>query len=134
MKCSLGISHFLTRSPFFPILLFSCISLHCSLRKIFLSLLAIPLEFFIQMGISFLFLLYLLLLFFSQLFVRPPQTTILLFLHFKFKISEYILLKFLVYFSEAYVWKRLKAVQKHKGTKQRFELPPKLKILHFWSE
>ena len=32
---------FLKRSPVFPILLFSSISLHCSLRKAFLSLLAI---------------------------------------------------------------------------------------------
>ena len=37
------------------------------------------LELCIQMGISFLFLLCFSLPFFSQLFVRPPQTTILLF-------------------------------------------------------
>ena len=41
MKCSLGISNFLKRSLVFPILLFSSISLHWSLRKAFLSLLAI---------------------------------------------------------------------------------------------
>ena len=41
MKCSLGISNFLQRSLFFPILLFSSISLHWSLRKAFLSLFAI---------------------------------------------------------------------------------------------
>ena len=41
MKCSLGISSFLKRSLVFPILLFSSISLHWSLRKAFLSLLAI---------------------------------------------------------------------------------------------
>ena len=41
MKCSLGISDFLKRSLLFPILLFSSISLHCSLKKAFLSLLAI---------------------------------------------------------------------------------------------
>ena len=37
------------------------------------------LELYIQMGISFLFSFYFLLPFFSQLFVRPPQTPILLF-------------------------------------------------------
>ena len=41
MKCSLGISNVLERSLIFPILLFSSISLHWSLRKPFLSLLAI---------------------------------------------------------------------------------------------
>ena len=41
MKCSLGISNFLERTLVFPILLFSSISLHWSLRKAFLSLLAI---------------------------------------------------------------------------------------------
>ena len=41
MKCSLGISNFLKRSLAFPILLFSSISFHCTLRKAFLSLLAI---------------------------------------------------------------------------------------------
>ena len=41
MKCSLGISNFLKRSLVFPNLLFSSLSLHWSLRKSFLSLLAI---------------------------------------------------------------------------------------------
>ena len=41
MKCFLGIIIFLKRSLVFPILSFSCISLHWSLRKTFLSLLAI---------------------------------------------------------------------------------------------
>ena len=43
MKCSLGISNFLEEIsfPVFPSLLFSSISLHWSLRKAFLSLLAI---------------------------------------------------------------------------------------------
>ena len=41
MKCSLAISNFLKRSLVFPILLFSSISLHWSLRKAFLYLLAI---------------------------------------------------------------------------------------------
>ena len=41
MKCSLGISNFLEEILVFPILLFSSISSHWSLRKAFLSLLAI---------------------------------------------------------------------------------------------
>ena len=41
MKCSLGISNFLKISLVFPILLFSSISLHWSLSKAFLFLLAI---------------------------------------------------------------------------------------------
>ena len=41
MKCSFGISNFLERSLVFPILLFSSISLHCSLRKASFSLLVI---------------------------------------------------------------------------------------------
>ena len=64
----------LTRSLVFPILLLSSISLHCSLRKAFLSLL-----FFGTLqsdGNVFHFLLCLLLLFFSQLLGRPIQTTI----------------------------------------------------------
>ena len=68
MKCSVSISKFLKRSLIFPILLFSSISLHWSLRKTFLSLIAIlgtlpsnrytfPLPFSLS------------LFFFSQLFV-----------------------------------------------------------------
>ena len=45
---------FLKRSLVFPILLFSSISLHWSLRKAFLSLFGIFLELCIQMGTSFL--------------------------------------------------------------------------------
>ena len=41
MKCSLGISNFLEEISVFPNLLFSSVSLHWSLRKVFLSLLAI---------------------------------------------------------------------------------------------
>ena len=67
---------FLKRSLVFLILLFSSMSLHWSLKKAFLSLLAIIWN-------SAFRCLYLsfspLLLFFSQLFVRPPQTAILLF-------------------------------------------------------
>ena len=44
MKCSLGIANFLEESILslvFPILLFSSVSFHCSLKKAFLSLFAI---------------------------------------------------------------------------------------------
>ena len=67
---------FLKRSLVFATLLFSSISLHCSLRKLsYLSLL-----FFGNLhsdGYIFLFLLCLLLLFFSLLYVRHPQKAIL---------------------------------------------------------
>ena len=66
---------FLKRCLIFSILLFSSISLHRSLRKAFLSLLAI----LWNSAFIFPFLLCFSLLFFSQLFVRPPQTAILLF-------------------------------------------------------
>ena len=64
---------FLKRSLVFPILLFSSISLHWSLRKALLSVFL----FFGTLhsnGNIFPFLLCFSLLFFSQLFVRPPQT------------------------------------------------------------
>ena len=69
---------FLKRSLVFPILFFSLITLHWSMRKAFLSLLVffgIP----HSSGYIFLFLLCLSHIFscFSPLFVRPPQTTIL---------------------------------------------------------
>ena len=79
MKCSLGMSNFLeeisclSHSIFF---FFSSISLHWSLRKAFyLSLL-----FFGTLhsnGFIFPLLLCFSLLFFSELFIRPPQTAIL---------------------------------------------------------
>ena len=69
---------FLEKSLVFPILLFSSISLHWLLRKPFLSLLAILWNLHSN-GYIFPFLLCFLLLFFSQLFVRPPQTAILVF-------------------------------------------------------
>jgi len=69
---------FLKRSLIFPILLFSSISLHWSLRKAFLALLAILWNLHSDAYI-FPFLLCFSLLFFSQLFVRPPKTAILLF-------------------------------------------------------
>jgi len=65
---------FLKSSLVFPILLFSSISLHWSLRKGILSFLAIHCN--SAFRCIFPFLLSLLLLFFSQLFVRPPQTII----------------------------------------------------------
>ena len=74
---------FLKRSLVFPLLLFSSISLHWSLRKAFLSLLAILWNSaFKWVYLSFSPLLFTSLL--SQLFVRPPQTAILVFLHFFF--------------------------------------------------
>ena len=67
---------FLKRSLVFPILLFSFISLPCSLKKAFISLLFFGTLY--SGGYIFPFLLCLSRLFLSQLFVRPSQTTILL--------------------------------------------------------
>jgi len=69
---------FLNRSLVFPILLSYSISLHWSLKKAFLSLLAILWTLHSD-GYIFPFLLCLWLLFFSQIFVWLPQTAILLF-------------------------------------------------------
>ena len=67
---------FFQRSLVFPLVLFSSISLHWPLGRFsYLSLL-----FFGTLhlyGYSFPFLLCFLLLFFSQLFAKPPQTTIM---------------------------------------------------------
>ena len=63
---------FLKRLLLFPILLFSSISLHWSLRKVFLSLLAI----LWNSAFSWVYLFLSPFSFFSQLFVRPRQTTI----------------------------------------------------------
>ena len=72
---------FLKRSLVFPTLLFSSISLHWSLRKVFLFfVISYSLLFFGTLHSNvyiFVFILCLSLLFFSQLFVKPPQTTIL---------------------------------------------------------
>ena len=74
MKCSLGISNFLEESfPFYCFPLFLCID-HWR-RLSCLSLLFF--ETVHSSGYVFPFLLCLSFLFFSQLFVRPPQTTIL---------------------------------------------------------
>ena len=70
--------NFLKRSLVFPSLLFSSISLHWLLRKAFLSLLAILWNSaFRWVYLSFSLLPFTSLL--TQLFVRPPQTAILLF-------------------------------------------------------
>ena len=66
---------FLKRTLIVPILLFFSISLHWSLRKAFFSLLAILWKLYIQMYMSFIYSFA--FHFFSQLFVRPPQTAIL---------------------------------------------------------
>ena len=73
-----------TFPSFFPILLFSSISFQLSLRKAFLSLLAILCNYVCKYamhsnGYIFPFLLCFWLLFFSQLFVRSPQTAMLIF-------------------------------------------------------
>ena len=65
----------LKRSLVFPILVFSSISLHWSLMKAFLSLLAVLWNSVLN-GYVFPFLLCLSLLFFSQLFLSPPLKTI----------------------------------------------------------
>ena len=67
---------FLKRSLVIPILLFSSISMHWSLRKAFLSLLVV-LGNSHSNGNIFPFLLCFSLFFFSQQFARSPQTTIL---------------------------------------------------------
>ena len=88
---------FLNRSQVFPILLFSSISLHQSLGR--LSYLSF--QFFETLhsdGCIFPFLPCLSLLFFPQLFVRPPQPTIL---------------PFCISFSWGWSWS-LPSVQHHK--------------------
>ena len=72
---------FLKRSLVFPIPLFSSTSLHQSLKKVFLSLLAI-LWTLHSNGYIFPFLLCLPLLFFCQLFFRPAQITFCFFASF----------------------------------------------------
>ena len=95
---------FLKKYLVFPILLFSSISLYWSLRKAFLSLPAILWNpAFKWVYLSFFPLLY--LLFFSQLFVRPPQTTIL---------------PFCIYFSCGWSW-ALPPVQCHESLSIDFQ-------------
>ena len=78
MKCSLGISNFLEE--------ISLVSFYCFLLFLFIACLAslsyLSLLFFGTLhsdGYLFPFLICLSLLFFSQVLVRPPQTTILSF-------------------------------------------------------
>ena len=66
---------FLKNYLVFPILLFSSISLHCSLRKTFLSLFAILWNFAFR-WVYFYFSSLPFTSLFSQLFVRPPETAI----------------------------------------------------------
>ena len=75
MKCSLGISIFLKRSLVFPILLFSSFFALIT-EEGFLISPCDSLGTLHSNGYIFPFLLYLSLLLFSQLFLRPPQTTI----------------------------------------------------------
>ena len=76
MKCSLGISNFLEEisSLFHSIVFFSLCIDHLGRLSYLSLLLSGTLN---SDGYIFPFLLCLLLLFFSQIFVRPPQTTIL---------------------------------------------------------
>ena len=68
---------FLKRSLVFPVLFFSSISLHWKPEEGFLISPCYSLEICIQMLISLLFSFAFCIFFFSQLFVRPPQTTTL---------------------------------------------------------
>ena len=76
MTCSLSNSNFLEENFSLSHSIVSSISLHWSLKKPFLSFLAIVWN-YTSDGCIFPFLLCLSLIFLSQLFVRPPQTTIL---------------------------------------------------------
>ena len=79
---------FLKSSLVFPFLLLSSVSLHNHWERLsYLSLIFFGTLF--SNGYIFPFLLCLLLLFFSQLFVRPPQTTILpFFISFSWECSR----------------------------------------------
>jgi len=92
---------FLKRSLVFPILLFSSISLHWSLRKAFLSLLVLLWNSAFKWVCLSFFSLCLSLLFFSQPFVRPSQTTNL---PFCFCLENAYLLLFCCVCSVSHVW------------------------------
>ena len=79
MKCSLGISNFLEEISSLSHSIVFLYFFALITEEGFLISPCYSLELCIQMGISFPFLLCFLLLFFSQLFVRPPQTIILSF-------------------------------------------------------
>ena len=78
IKCSLGISNFLEGISSLSLCIVF-ISVRGLLRKAFLSFLAVLWNSAFKWVYIFPFLLCFLLRFFSQLFVRPPQTVILLF-------------------------------------------------------
>ena len=79
MKCSLGISNFLEEiSSLSHSVVFLCFFALIT-EEGFLISPCYSLEFWIQMGVSFLFSFPFPFLFFSQLFVNPPQAAILLF-------------------------------------------------------
>ena len=83
MKCSLGVSNFLEDiSSLFLSVVFLYFFVLIT-EEWFLISSCHSLELWIQMLIYFLFLCFL-LLFFSQLFIRPPQTAILVFFAFLF--------------------------------------------------
>ena len=80
MKCSFDIfDFFLTKSPVFPILLFSSIFLHCSLKRLFVSP-CYSLELCIQLGISFPISLAFRFSFFLNIFALFTEEDILSFL------------------------------------------------------
>ena len=83
MQCCLAISNFLEKIPRLPILLFSSISLHWSLRKAFLSLLLF-FETLHSNGYIFPFLLCLSLLFFFSAICKASSDNHFAFLHFFF--------------------------------------------------
>ena len=95
MKCSLGISDFLEDISSLSqaiVFLFLCI-VYVGRLFFFLITPCYSLKLWIQKDISFLFS-HCSLLLFSQLFVRPPQTTILLFcISFFWGVGCYFLLK-----------------------------------------
>ena len=123
LQRSLGLSHSIVFLYFFALIT----------EESFLISPCYSLELCIQIGISFLFLLCLLLLFFSQLFVRPPQTTILLFCISNSKSLNIFCSNFWLTFLKHMCEKD--SVQS-RSTKElnRFELLPKLKIFLFSSE
>ena len=83
MKCSLGVSNFLEDIQSFPFYCFPLLLCIVHLGRLsYLSFLFFGTQY--SDGFIFPFLLCLLLLFYSQLFVRPPQTAIFPFLHFFF--------------------------------------------------
>ena len=69
---------FLKRSLVFPLLLFSSSFMHRSLKKAFFSLLAIFFGILHLVGCTLSFLYCFTLLFFLQLFIKPPQITLCL--------------------------------------------------------